>query len=232
MLHSLQAPNRWASIAEVRAVREPFRLIAAGRRLRTRTDQARTVITVPGYGASDTSMAPLRTFLRRRGHDPRGWGLGRNTGEVEDLYPRLAAVVRSVSLAMSDTVDLVGWSLGGVLAREVARDNPQAVGRVITYGTPVVGGPRFTRAAGIYSDQRLDEIEDLIQDRERLPIIPPVTAIYSRNDGVVAWQACIDHFQNNAEHVEVRSTHLGMGLDPDVWTTIANRLGSANRNAA
>ena len=232
MFYALQPPSRLASIAEIRALREPFRLVAAGRRLRSHPGPRRIIITVPGYGATDASMAPLRAFLRRLGHDARGWGLGRNTGEVEDLYPRLGASVRSASLASGTTVDLVGWSLGGVLAREAARDLPQSVGQVITYGTPVIGGPRFSRAAGMYSDERLTEIDDLIHDRERMPIIPPVTAIYSRNDGVVAWQACIDPFQNDVEHVEVRSTHLGMGLDPDVWQVVADKLGSSNQAAA
>ena len=230
--YDLQPPTRLASIAELRALREPLRLMAAGRRLHSDPAPPRTIITVPGYGATDASMAPLRAFLRRHGHDVRGWGLGKNTGEVEDLYPKLGASVRSCSIASGTTVDLIGWSLGGVLAREVARDHPQSVGRVITYGTPVIGGPRFSRAAGLYSDQRLSEIDELIHEREQTPIIPPVTAIYSRNDGVVAWQACIDPFPNNVEHVEVRSTHLGMGLDPDVWRVVADRLGSSGQAAA
>ena len=111
-----------------------------------------------------------------------------------------------------------------MLAREVARDNPESVRSVTTYGTPVVGGPRFTTAAGLYTGSQLDVIAKMITEREQTPIIPPVTAIYSRNDGVVAWRACLDPFDNEAEHVEVRSTHLGMGLDPDVWYAVADRL--------
>ena len=94
------------------------------------------------------------------------------------------------------------------------------------YGTPVVGGPRYTRVAGAYSPDRIRHIEALIEERERTPIGVPVTAIYSRKDGIVAWQACIDPYDNDVEHVEVRSSHVGMGLDPDVWHTVADRLGT------
>lgn len=221
---SLTTPPPRTVIGELRAAREPLRLAARWRSLPRSTSNPRTVITVPGIGAGDASMDPLRRYLSRLGHIAGGWTLGRNTGDVEHLWPALNDVVRQRARAGGTRVDLVGWSLGGVLAREVARDNPEIVRSVTTYGTPVVGGPRFTTAAGLYTQMQLDEIAQMITERERTPIIPSVTAIYSRNDGVVSWRACLDPFDNEAEHVEVGSTHLGMGLDPDVWRTVAHRL--------
>ena len=221
---SLIAPPPRTVIGELRAAREPIRLASRWSSLPRATMAPRTVITVPGIGTGDVSMAPLRSYLRRVGHFAQGWTLGRNSGDVKQLWPLLSDVIRDRARETATPVDLVGWSLGGVLAREVARDNPETVRSVTTYGTPVVGGPRFTTAAGLYSDDQLDEITQMIAEREQTPILPPVTAIYSKNDGVVAWRACVDPFDNEAEHVEVRSTHLGMGLDPDVWFAVADRL--------
>ncbi len=180
------------------------------------------VITVPGLGASDLSMRPLRGYLRHVGHRVDGWGLGRNVGDVRStISPFIRRVVHTAERE-GHAVDLVGWSLGGLLAREAAREAPRAVRRVITYGSPV-GGPRLARL-GVDDEARLAEMEARMHERERRRITVPVTAIYSKNDGVVAWEACIDRHGNDVEHVEVRSSHVGMGLDPDVWRIIAERL--------
>lgn len=207
------------------AAREPLRLAARSWRLPRATDTPRTVLTVPGFGAGDASMSPLRAYLNRIGHRSSGWGQGRNGGDVDGHLPALVERVEAAAERAGESVDIIGWSLGGVLAREVARDVPHAVGRVFTYGTPVVGGPRFTRAAAAYGDARIRQIEVRIAEREQTPIRTPVTAIYSRRDGIVAWEACIDRNGHDVEHHEVRSSHVGMGVDPDVWHIIADRLG-------
>jgi pimeloyl-ACP methyl ester carboxylesterase len=124
-------------------------------------------------------------------------------------------------------VRLVGWSLGGALAREVAREQPQWVERVVTLGTPVVGGPKYTTVGALYRRRGVDvdaiEREAAARDAA-LPIRVPVHAIYSRRDGVVAWQACIDRTSPDVEHVEVASTHTGLGFDARVYALIAERL--------
>ena len=124
---------------------------------------------------------------------------------------------------------LVGWSLGGVIAREVARRHPEAVRRVITYGTPVAGGAAYTsvaRASGRGSrvDAGAERVTRTLDARS--PIAVPLTVVFSRRDGVVAWQACIDRATPGVEHVEVSSTHIGMGVDPDVWAVVAERLAA------
>ena len=127
--------------------------------------------------------------------------------------------------AGSGPVSLVGWSLGGVIAREVARREPDAVRRVITYGTPVVGGPSFTAVAAAYAPEvrrRVAEVSARLDADS--PIRVPLTAIWSRRDGIVAWPACLDRVSPDVEHVEVGSTHLGLGVDPDVWSIVASRL--------
>ncbi len=182
------------------------------------------VMTIPGYGTNDAFMLPVRSKLRMLGHRCRGWGLGLNGGEVELMLPRVTEQVLRHAEATGGPVALIGWSLGGVFAREVARDEPDAVTRVITYGTPIIGGPRYTVGARTYGKDRVDEIADAVDERNLIPIRRPITAMWSKNDAVVDWKACVDDFSPHVENIEVESTHVGMGIDPDVWTVIADRL--------
>lgn len=182
------------------------------------------VVVLPGFRLGDVSTFPLREFLRRLGHTVEGWGLGVNRGDVPTLMPRVAEQVADLARRLGEPLHLIGQSLGGVLARETARDRPELVAQVITIGSPVVGGPSYTRVAIAYADQRLAEIRRRIEERDRTPIRVPITAVYSRHDGIVAWQACIDHANPCVEHVEVGSSHLGMALDPTVWGLVAERL--------
>ncbi|MEZ5115095.1 MAG: alpha/beta fold hydrolase [Candidatus Nanopelagicales bacterium] len=221
------APSSAAGLAdEWRTLLLPPRLLAALPRLvrQPRGDGA-AVVDVPGWKAPEASMAPLRGYLRALGHDARGWGLGTNTGDPERDAPVLAAQVERVADETGRPVALVGWSLGGVVAREAARQVPHAVRRVITYGTPVVGGPSYTLGASAYGPAECARIDALLRELDRTdPITVPITAIFTRRDRVVDWPACLDRTSADVEHVEVRSTHLGMGLDPAVWTVVAGRL--------
>jgi pimeloyl-ACP methyl ester carboxylesterase len=182
------------------------------------------VLLVPGFGATDHSLALLGRFLRSRQHRVHSARLGRVGGDVPALAEQLAIRTAEIAVSAGRPVALVGWSIGGVLSREVARDRPELVTRVITFGSPVVGGPSYTALAGRYSPDVLAQVRQAIHERESTPITVPITAIWSRNDGVVSPAACIDRRSPNCEHVEVRSTHIGMGFDPDVWSVVADRL--------
>ena len=219
-------PGLLAGVGEVRAGLQVPRLVAASARLaRAPRGDGGVVVDVPGWLAAEVTNAPLRRFLARLGHDARGWGLGVNRGRPERDVRLLAKKVLAAAAESGRPVALVGWSLGGLVAREVARQHPDAVRRVVTYGTPVVGGPTHTVGARHYGPDESQRITRLAQrlDAEH-PIEVPVTAIVSRRDGIVSWRACIDRTSRDVEHVEVRSTHLGMGLDPDVWSVVADRL--------
>jgi pimeloyl-ACP methyl ester carboxylesterase len=137
--------------------------------------------------------------------------------EVEKLATREGRPVR-----------LVGWSLGGYLAREAARDLPHRVDRVVTLGSPVIGGPRYTTTAGFYRAKgtSFDDIDARIAERERNPIQVPITAVYSKSDGVVDWRACIDRTSPHVEHVRVRSSHVGLGFSPEVLRVVATHLAA------
>ncbi|MFO7589815.1 MAG: alpha/beta hydrolase [Acidimicrobiia bacterium] len=192
----------------------------------------RPVVVYPGYGTGDATTAPLRAYLRGLGYDVHGWNLGRNRGDMRAVIAPVLEQARSLARAHAQPVSLVGWSLGGVIAREVAREHPELVRRVITFGTPVVGGPKYTTVAGLYRAQGvdLDQLErDLAVLESERPIRVPVTAIYSAEDRVVAWQACLDTTSTAVEHVELRGTHTGLGINPDVYRVVADRLAEPHR---
>jgi pimeloyl-ACP methyl ester carboxylesterase len=171
----------------------------------------------------------MRAYLRALGYDARGWGFGTNTGDPRRDVERLTSRVQELADDRGSRVSLVGWSLGGVIAREVARRNPDVVRRVITYGTPIVGGPRFTAVARAY-DPRASDAARVVAERldAETPIRVPLTVVFTRRDGIVSWEACIDRSSPDVEHVEVYSTHLGMGIDPDVWRLVADRLAAGS----
>lgn len=184
------------------------------------------VLVFPGFGGGDGSTALLRRYLRYLGYRVEGWGLGTNRGDVPALLESLCETVASSHRRYGQKLRLVGWSLGGYLAREVARELPDSVDRVITLGSPVVGGPRYTLTAPVYRlrGTDFDAIELAIRERERVPLRVPVTSIYSRRDGIVNWEACIDHSSDCVEHIEVNASHLGMGVNPRVLGIVAEKL--------
>ncbi len=223
----IRAPSAAGLIGQARGLFELPRLLARLPELaRLPRGRGECVLVLPGYGATDASTAVLRGYVRLLGYRPLGWGLGRNRGVVPKLLPRVVERVETLAREQGAPIRLIGWSLGGYLAREAARERPQAVHRVITLGSPVIGGPKYTAVAGAYRRRGidLDAIEAEVEARNRRPLETPITAIYSRSDGVVAWQACIDRHAQSVEHIEVEATHLGLGLSPDVFEIVATRL--------
>lgn len=196
------------------------------------------VLVLPGFLASDISTRPLRTFLTLKGYSAEGWKLGRNMGGDiigghQVLSDRLIDRFLSMALTHQKKVSLVGWSLGGILARELARIAPDYVRQVITLGSPF-NGPQGTAplAASLFKLFNGDKSAQEPKAMRRMLTPPPVpcSAIFSRSDGIAHWQACIDdqHKQhNNAENIEVKGSHIGLGHNPQVIWIIANRLAQA-----
>ena len=186
--------------------------------------RGRPVMVIPGFSTNDASTIPLRSYLGGLGYECRGWGLGVNSGDVATQLPQTIKRVARWSAEREEPIALVGWSLGGVIAREVARIRPDIVERVITFGTPL-WGPRHTTTSMASRTDLLPGIEARLLERNSTRILRPVTAIYSRNDGVVHWKASVDPDPNTV-NIEVTSSHLGLGIDPDVWCIVASTLGS------
>lgn len=188
--------------------------------------RGQSVLVIPGFLTGDGATIGLRSFLSYLGYRPHGWGLGLNRGNVGKLLPRVVERVEEV--ATGEPVALIGWSLGGVLAREATRESPELVDRIVTLGTPVVGGPKYTLAAKRYRQQGIDvdAIEQQVAERNQEPLPVPITAIYSRSDAVVAWRACLDpNPDNEVAHVEVRAGHAELGFSRDAYRAIAHALG-------
>jgi hypothetical protein len=219
-------PTTRTALGELATALGAVRLVGAVPRLSSAPrGDGHLVVDIPGWRAPELSGLPLRRYLKRLGYDARGWGFGTNTGDPRRDVERLAARVVELVEEKGSPASLVGWSLGGVIAREVARRHPEAVRRVITYGTPVTGGAAHTTIARAYgggADADADRVARRLDAAS--PIRVPLTVLFSRRDGIVSWQACIDHASPSVEHVEVSSTHLGMGFDPDVWAIVADRL--------
>jgi pimeloyl-ACP methyl ester carboxylesterase len=184
------------------------------------------VLVLPGMGVGDISTLPIRRYLRRQGLDARGWELGRNSPDAEATLRRLLPRLTTFVAEARQPVALVGWSLGGVVARELARLRPDLVRCLVTLGSPVAGGFRHTAIAGLFRIQgwNLEEIERLVAEANRTPIRVPVTAIWSRRDGIVAWPAAVDSTTPGAVNLEATSCHWALGLDPEVLAALPAAL--------
>ena len=183
------------------------------------------VLVLPGLIASDGSTQPLRAYLADRGYEVHGWGLGRNLGLRPGVESKMKARLREIHRASGRKVSIVGWSLGGVFAREIASAVPEAVRSVITLGSPIRGNPRSTNAWRVYelaSGQSVDDPK-LRRPRDEAPPVP-TTSIFSRTDGIVAWQCSVEQPSDHTESIEVMGSHCGLGVNASVLYAVADRL--------
>lgn len=219
-------PKRAGLIAEIGTMFQPGRLLLNSPVLRSAPKgDGRISVFLPGWKAPDVSTLPIRGYLRSLGHDARSWGLGTNQGDVEVKRDEMIGIVEQLAEQSGRPVNVVGWSLGGVVSREIARNIPDSVHRVVTYGSPIVGGPTHTVGASTYDESELERIRRLQEHLDETdPIATPITAIFTRKDTAVDWRACIDRSSLDVTMVEVGSTHVGLGLDPDVWLAVAEAL--------
>jgi triacylglycerol esterase/lipase EstA (alpha/beta hydrolase family) len=187
------------------------------------------VVVYPGLGAGPLTTAQLRNHLRSSHFDVHDWGLGVNTGPEGALHEwleQLVERVRALRAQHGRKVSLVGWSLGGIYAREVAKAAPDSVRQVVTLATPFgsLGGGNHAgtifRMMGGSTAQLTPELQAHL--RQRPPV--PTTSIYSRSDGVVCWRGCLEPAGPQVENVAVHASHLGMPSHPDVLRIVADRL--------
>lgn len=227
-----KAPSWLLSLLEIpRALSEAASLIPTRSMLKKLPKgDGHPVITLPGFLASGRSMQTVRRHLRIWGYDAQCWNLGRNLGltSERDLESLLDERLQEAFEDSGEKVSLIGWSLGGLLAREVARRNPELVRSVILLGSPI-GDPKATKAWRLYesvSGQKIDEeairrrIESLRQPIDGVPM----TAIYSLTDAIVSARIAQLPPGPMVENVGVTASHLGMGFNPAVLFAIADRL--------
>lgn len=253
----LSPPAPSTRALEVRVIQDVLTMLPALAKLvvkRHKPTRSQTVVIIPGFGADDRYMLPLRKFIESLGFKTKGWGLGTNLAglnlkhQLEDLSPewpitsngkpyrgeagvpyltdRVKEQMRLIAKEEAQPLILIGWSLGGYIAREVARDLPDIVEHVITLGSPTIGGPKYTAVAEVFRKRKqdLDWIERAIQDREINPIKAKITAIASPSDGVVGFNATYDHHSPEVTHVSLDVAHLGMPYNKKVWRALASAL--------
>lgn len=189
------------------------------------------IVVLPGFGLSAHSTAPLRAFLTRQGFAAHDWSLGRNLGQKSGMTHQLLELIQKLQAAQQRPVALVGWSLGGIIARELARKQPEAIERVISLGSPIAG-PQSTTLQTVF-DRLNPGSERPGHDPGRyLTPAVPCTAIFTRRDGIAAWQGTREPPGPRAENIEVSGSHLGLGYNPAVWYAICHRLSPGTRQQA
>jgi pimeloyl-ACP methyl ester carboxylesterase len=226
--HALRAPSKTLMLLETRALHEFGAFLGALPllNLAPRGD-GHPVLVLPGLVASDISTRPLRSFLKGRGYAVSGWKQGRNLGLRDGVQDSMMDLLRELNDSHGRKVSLVGWSLGGLYARQLAKLMPDRVRSVITLGSPFAGHPKATNAWRVYelaSGKSADHIDPAFGSDLSEPPPVPTTAIYSRTDGICAWQGCKETPSTQTESIEVESSHCGMGHHPAVVYAVAERL--------
>jgi hypothetical protein len=187
------------------------------------------VVVYPGLAGGALSTAHLRRFLSDCGFTVHDWEGGVNTGPggvLDEWLGGLEQRVRNLHREHGRKASLVGWSLGGVYAREIAKRCPDSVRQVITLGTPFAALAGGNHAGTVYKLLNRDQSQLTPELEARLRECPPVptTSIFSKTDGIVSWRGCIEKKTDSSENVEVTASHLGMGTHPQVLRIVANRL--------
>ena len=189
------------------------------------------VITLPGYRSDDTAMLAMRRYLARWGYVPYPWGLGANLGigyQRIDYEQRMLGKLENVVEKHGAPATLIGWSQGGVIAREVTKRRPNLVRQVIVLGSPLADAPEATTLFRIFRRTSAEEITNELMSvmREVASPLPNVRCIciYSGSDGIVSADIAQDLVSPNVENIRVTSSHLGMVVNPMVLFIIADRL--------
>ena len=225
---TLRAPSRTLMFLEGRALPELGAFLGALPLLGLAPNgDGHPVLVLPGLVASDASTRLLRAFLRTRGYSVSGWGQGPNLGLRDGVQHAMVDRVQKMNDTHGRKVSLVGWSLGGLYARQLAKMMPERVRQVITHGSPFASSPKATNAWRVYemaSGRRADEEDPRFGGTLAGSPPVPTTAIFSRTDGICAWQGCREQSSHMAESIEVESSHCGMGHHPAVAYAVAERL--------
>ncbi|MGB8399481.1 lipase family alpha/beta hydrolase [Bradyrhizobium sp.] len=224
----LRPPSLFLMLAEARGVFElNSSLLLLPLLMRAPKGDGHPVLTLPGFLASDLSMAPMRRYLKELGYDAHAWSMGRNLGGVASKRGALRDLVRRIHDATGRKVSIVGWSLGGVYARDLALQLPELVRSVITLGSPFANDVRATNATRLYEVLSGESADDNPELRNAIAgdIPVPATSIYSRTDGIVNWRTCLLRPSETAENIEVHlASHVGLGVNPAALWAVADRL--------
>jgi pimeloyl-ACP methyl ester carboxylesterase len=186
------------------------------------------VLVLPGFLASSRSTRPLRQYLADLGYRAHRWKLGYNMGYSFKLHYGMRDRVTELVERYGEKISLVGWSLGGIYARELAREMPDIVRQVVSMGSPFRGHPtssNISRIFNLFSEVPYKDIPNDFLQHMAVPPPMPTTALYTRGDGIVAWQSTVELSDRyDVENIHVGGTHLGLGFNPRVLVALADRL--------
>ena len=219
LLALMEAPRGLMELASFLALRPAMSFLPRG--------DGHPVLVLPGFMASDTSTAPMRNLLEQLGYDVVGWELGRNIQITDARIAAMADCLVRLHQRTGRKVSIIGWSLGGLLARELAKLHPEMVRQVISLGSPLSNDRGISKVRRLF--EALNGAVPQPQRRGRfldLEAPPPVpsTSVYTRTDGVVAWQGSIQPEGPQRENIEVHASHIGLGVNPTVMWVLADRL--------
>lgn len=188
------------------------------------------VLVLPGFMATDYSTRPLRALLRDLGYEAVGWNLGRNVHVDQARVSAMMDCVDELYARTGRKVSIVGWSLGGVFARELAKEAPDKVRLVISLGSPITDDRRYTNARKLFEYLNGAEPEPMRAGKFRtIAKAPPVptTSILTKTDGIVHWRGSVQHGEGEVENIEVHASHCGLGVNPAAVYAVADRLAQA-----
>src|SRR3984885_7806952 len=227
----LRAPGLGLMLAELRGIFEfNASVLLSPLLMRAPRGDGHPVLTLPGFLAGDLSMAPMRRYLKELGYDAYAWKMGRNVGGFWRMRAALRDRLAEIHAATGRKVSIVGWSLGGVYARDLALQAPDMVRYVVTLGSPFAGNARATNATRLYEAMSGEAVAEDSELRRAiagdLPV--PTTSIYSRTDGIVNWRTCLLRPSETAENIEVHlASHVGLGVNAAALWAVADRLAQA-----
>jgi alpha/beta superfamily hydrolase len=187
--------------------------------------KGQVVLVIPGLISTDALTVVLRKYLQKLGYQTFGWEMGLNLGRLESV-DKLVQKVEKMKETHQQKIVVIGWSMGGIFAREVAKATPQSIKKVITIGSPFADVFAPNWAKGVFDlVNRGIKIDFVVMAQLPNPAPVPTVALYSKMDGIVPWQACREIVENDThKNVEIGGSHLGMGANPDVIKVVAANL--------
>ncbi len=227
-----RAPGLVLALLEGRALLEMGAYLAATPALRRYPKgDGQPVMVLPGFGAGDSATLPVRRFLKNRGYPTYGWQEGINLGRRAGLFTKLHQRITFLRNKHNKRVSLVGWSLGGVISRALAFQDAADLRSVVTLGSPLYATHESTNISLLLRLAQRLRGEAVIPTQ--VPTTPwknepetpvPFSSIYSRTDGIVAWQTCLEPNLVLRENIHVPTSHLGFLFNPLTLYVIADRL--------
>jgi pimeloyl-ACP methyl ester carboxylesterase len=223
-------PHPFWTLTEGRAIFEfgAFSLFRKNMRNLPKGD-GHPVLVLPGFMASDHSTRPMRRLFNDLGYNAYGWGLGRNVKFNEIREREMSDLVEKIYAENGEKLSIVGWSLGGVFARELAKMHPDIVRIVVSLGSPISNDRRHAAPSRLFEaingKQTAPELEGRYRDLAEAPPVP-TTSILTRTDGVVSWRGSVQcpSKGDQTENIVVPASHVGLGVNPLVMVAVADRL--------